>query len=118
MNYIKLFEGFKVDDKFKEDVEDIFVELKDDGYVIKYYNRNSSQTSYSEIRIYKFLRFDLEKVKEYILMFSEYMEERFNDVKFFYKVENIYQEEITLNSYEDLNGVSKELVSLSILIEI
>ena len=31
--------------------------------------------------------------------------------------ENIYQEEIDLPSYEDLQGVKEEIVSLSILIE-
>ena len=34
-----------------------------------------------------------------------------------YKIENIYQEEIDLPSYEDLQGVKEEIVSLSILIE-
>lgn len=103
----------------KKDVQDMFVELKDEGYNIFWYYKSPrfNYENYSEIRIYKFLGFDLEQVKEYILMFNEYMEEKFNNVKFSYKIENIYQEEIDLPSYEDLQGVKEEIVSLSILIE-
>jgi hypothetical protein len=117
MKYIKLFESFTT--VLKKDVQDMFVELKDEGYNIFWYYRSPrvNYGNYSEIRIYKFLGFDLEQIKEYILMFNEYMEEKFNNVNFSYKIENIYQEETDLPSYEDLQSVKEEIVSLSILIE-
>jgi hypothetical protein len=117
---------FTIDDKFKKDVQDMFVELKDEDYNIFWYYKSPSvkafpldlnYDNYSEIRIYKFLGFDLEQIKEYILMFNEYMEEKFNNVNFSYKIENIYQEETDLPSYKDLQDVKEEIVSLSILIE-
>ncbi len=126
MKYIEMFENFTKYSTsialvavLKKDVQDMFVELKDEGYNIFWYYKSPrfNYENYSEIRIYKFLGFDLEQVKEYILMFNEYMEEKFNNVKFSYKIENIYQEEIDLPSYEDLQGVKEEIVSLSILIE-
>jgi len=126
MKYIEMFENFTKYSTsialvavLKKDVQDMFVELKDEGYNIFWYYKSPrfNYENYSEIRIYKFLGFDLEQVKEYILMFNEYMEEKFNNVKFSYKIENIYQEEIDLPSYEDLQSVKEEIVSLSILIE-
>lgn len=126
MKHIKLFENFTKYSTsiafvavLKKDVQDMFVELKDEGYKIFWYYRSPrvNYGNYTEIKIYKFLGFDLEQVKEYILMFNEYMEEKFNNVKFSYKIENIYQEETDLPSYEDLQGVKEEIVSLSILIE-
>lgn len=126
MKYIEMFENFTKYSTsialvavLKKDVQDMFVELKDEGYNIFWYYKSPrfNYENYSEIRIYKFLGFDLEQVKEYILMFNEYMEEKFNNVKFSYKIENIYQEETDLPSYEDLQGVKEEIVSLSILIE-
>ena len=126
MKYIEMFENFTKYSTsialvavLKKDVQDMFVELKDEGYNIFWYYKSPrfNYGNYSEIRIYKFLGFDLEQIKEYILMFNEYMEEKFNNVKFSYKIENIYQEETDLPSYEDLQSVKEEIVSLSILIE-
>lgn len=126
MKYIEMFENFTKYSTsiafiavLKKDVQDMFVELKDEGYNIFWYYKSPrfNYENYFGIRIYKFLGFDLEQVKEYILMFNEYMEEKFNNVKFSYKIENIYQEETDLPSYEDLQGVKEEIVSLSILIE-
>ncbi len=119
MKYIKLFESFNDFSNIKNDIiilkkdaRDMFVELTDEGYKIYWYSANT------QIRIYKFLGFDLNHVKEYILMFNDYMEERFNDINFYYKIQNIYQEETLIPSYEYLENVKEEIVSLSILIEI
>ena len=111
MRYIKLFENF--DNKFEQDIKDIFVELQDKSYKISV----SFWRPLKQITIYKFLGFDLEYVKEYILMFNEYMKERFNEVKFSYVVETIYQDQISLSSYEDFEKVKDELVSVKILID-
>lgn len=129
MKYIKLFEKF--DNKFEQDIRDMFVELEDKGYKIIFLQHpHLPKLSSTQITIYKFLGFDLEYVKDYILMFVEYMKERFNDVDFSYKLETIYQEEIPLSSFEDIEDFSNgkyinklvgvgptELVSIKILID-
>ena len=67
MKYIEMFENFTKYSTsialvavLKKDVQDMFVELKDEGYNIFWYYKSPrfNYENYSEIRIYKFLGFD------------------------------------------------------------
>ena len=74
MKYIKVFENFNQ----LQDIKDIFVELQDNGYTISVHNGLDGGVSKYlndsfSISIYKFLRFDKDYVREYVLMFVDYM---------------------------------------------
>lgn len=68
MRYIKLFENFE-ENKIKSDLQDIFVELVDNGFVI--------EVSYRDDLVYVHIGKPKDKniseVKDYILMFIDYM---------------------------------------------
>ena len=72
---IKLFENFSDENKFKSDIEDIFVELIDSGFdlnVITYFTKHQYYVDIQ--RIDKEL-FDVDIIKEYDLMLRDYLED-------------------------------------------
>ena len=79
---IKLFENFSDENKFKSDIEDIFVELCDSGFDLNvsenWYTKNKYHAPlvyYVNIqRIDKEL-FDVDIIKEYDLMLRDYLED-------------------------------------------
>lgn len=118
MKYIKVFENFNQ----LQDIKDIFVELQDNGYAISVHNEYNGPIYFNgsfSISIYKFLGFDKDYVREYLLMFIDYMNEVFGQVDLWYKVTTIYQERINFKSYDVWLAKHKtdEIISLDIFIK-
>jgi hypothetical protein len=119
MKYIKVFENFNQ----LQDIKDIFVELQDNGYTISVHNGLEGGVSKHlndsfSISIYKFLRFDKDYVREYVLMFIDYMNEVFGQVDLWYEVTTIYQEKINFKSYDVWSiPCNDEIISLDIFIK-
>lgn len=86
MKYIKKFESSG--SKIGKDIDDIFVELKDEGFTVRYmmwYEDGRSVT----VTISK-PEFSSDDIKEYVMMFIDYMESYFGNVSvnYTYKTRN------------------------------
>lgn len=88
MKYIKLFENYPSPKGFtpnsiEDNINDIFVELKDCGYIIEYQRFNERGDSVS-VTIRKDT-FKSNDVKEYVMMFIDYMTDKFGEQIVFYR---------------------------------
>lgn len=91
MKYIKLFENYPsprgfTPNSIEEDVNDMFIELKDDGYKIEYQRLNERGDSVSLTIKLKYRRvFNSNDVREYVMMFIDYMTDKFGEQRVFYR---------------------------------
>jgi hypothetical protein len=87
MRYIKLFENFD-EDKIKSDLQDIFVELIDNGFVI---NVSTHLVNLDDNIEFEFKKkdsnFRYKDIKEYVLMALDYIETLWGDIDVEYKTE-------------------------------
>jgi uncharacterized protein (UPF0335 family) len=71
MRYIKVFEKFDGSmSKIKQDIDDMFIELTDEGYEVDIKMIGTLQVS---VKIKKPKEHNIEEVEDYILMFIDYM---------------------------------------------
>lgn len=89
MKYIKLFENYPsprgfTPNSIEEDVNDMFIELKDDGYKIEYQRFNERGDSVSLTIKYR-RGFNSNDVREYVMMFIDYMTDKFGEQRVFYR---------------------------------
>lgn len=89
MKYLKLFENYPkprgfTKNSIEEDVNDMFVELKDNGYKIEYQRFNERGDSVSITLKYR-KGFKSNDVKEYVMMFIDYMTDKFGEQRVFYR---------------------------------
>lgn len=88
MKYIKLFENYPSPKGFtpnsiEDNINDIFVELKDCGYIIGYQRFNEIGDSVS-VTIRKDA-FNTSDIKEYVMMFIDYMTDEFGEQRVLYR---------------------------------
>jgi hypothetical protein len=88
MRYIKLFENFD-EDKIKSDLQDIFVELVDNGFVV---NVSTHLVNLDDNIEFEFKKkggsnFKYKDIKEYVLMALDYIETLWNSIDVEYKTE-------------------------------
>lgn len=89
MKYIKLFENYPsprgfTPNSIEEDVNDMFIELKDDGYKIEYQRFNERGDSVSLTIKYR-RGFNSNDVREYVMMFIDYMTDKFGEQRVSYR---------------------------------
>jgi hypothetical protein len=89
MRYLKLFENYPsprglTPNSIEEDVNDIFTELKDNGYKIEYQRFNESGDNVSLTIKYR-RGFNSNDVREYVIMFIDYMTDKFGEQRVFYR---------------------------------
>lgn len=78
MRYIKLFENFNesISEEMIQDLKDICLELRDEGFRIQIFNTESSIQIYIDRPInIKCIKFRLDEIKEYILRIIDYLKE-------------------------------------------
>lgn len=90
MRYIKLFENFD-ENKIKSDLQDIFVELIDNGFVVNVSTHLRSRFVHDNIE-FEFKKkdgsnFKYQDIKEYVLMALDYIETLWGDIDVEYKTE-------------------------------
>jgi len=88
MRYIKLFENFD-EHKIKSDLQDIFVELIDNGFVV---NVSTHLVNLDDNIDFEFKKkdgsnFKYQDIKEYVLMALDYIETLWNSINVEYKTE-------------------------------
>ena len=88
MKYIKLFENFD-EDKIKSDLQDIFVELIDNGFVV---NVSTHLVKLDDNIDFEFKKkggsnFKYQDIKEYVLMAFDYIETLWGSIEVEYKTE-------------------------------
>lgn len=88
MRYIKLFENFD-ENKIKSDLQDIFVELIDNGFVV---NVSTHLVNLDDNIDFEFKKkdgsnFKYQDIKEYVLMALDYIETLWNSINVEYKTE-------------------------------
>ncbi len=84
MKYIKLFENYPPN-SIDENINDMFVELKDQGYKIKYKRFNEVGCGGISVTIEDRRGFNSNDVKEYVMMFIDYIEDKFDEQRVFYR---------------------------------
>ena len=88
MRYIKLFENFD-ENKIKSDLQDIFVELIDNGFIV---NVSTHLVNLDDNIEFEFKKkdggnFKYQDIKEYVLMALDYIETLWNSINVEYKTE-------------------------------
>jgi hypothetical protein len=79
MRYIKLFENFKISNKFKQDIKDIFVELEDNGYELDIdYLEKGNDLQDIMVTIDNNELFNSNITKDYFLMLLDYTKNYYN----------------------------------------
>jgi hypothetical protein len=88
MKYIKLFENFD-ENKIKSDLQDIFVELVDNGFVVNVSTHlvNLDDNIDFEFKKKDSSNFKYQDIKEYVLMALDYIETLWNSINVEYKTE-------------------------------
>lgn len=88
MKYIKLFENFD-ENKIKSNLQDIFVELIDNGFVVNVSTHlvNSDDNIEFEFKKKDGSNFKYQDIKEYVLMALDYIETLWNSINVEYKTE-------------------------------
>ena len=88
MRYIKLFENFD-ENKIKSDLQDIFVELIDNGFVVNVSTHlvNLDDNIDFEFKKKDSSNFKYQDIKEYVLMALDYIETLWNSINVEYKTE-------------------------------
>ena len=88
MRYIKLFENFD-ENKIKSDLQDIFVELIDNGFVVNISTHLVNLDDNIELEFNKKggSNFKYQDIKEYVLMALDYIETLWGDIDVEYKTE-------------------------------
>ena len=87
MKYIKLFENFD-ENKIKSDLQDIFVELVDSGFVVNVSTHLVNLDDNIEFEFKKkYSNFRYKDIKEYVLMALDYIETLWGDIDVEYKTE-------------------------------
>ena len=88
MRYIKLFENFD-ENKIKSDLQDIFVELIDNGFVVNVSTHlvNLDDNIEFEFKKKDGSNFKYQDIKEYVLMALDYIETLWNSINVEYKTE-------------------------------
>jgi hypothetical protein len=88
MRYIKLFENFD-ENKIKSDLQDIFVELVDNGFVVNVSTHlvNLDDNIEFEFKKKGSSNFKYQDIKEYVLMALDYIETLWGDIDVEYKTE-------------------------------
>ena len=88
MKYIKLFENFD-ENKIKSNLQDIFVELIDNGFVVNVSTHlvNLDDNIDFEFKKKDSSNFKYQDIKEYVLMALDYIETLWNSINVEYKTE-------------------------------
>ena len=88
MKYIKLFENFD-ENKIKSDLQDIFVELIDNGFVVNVFTHlvNLDDNIEFEFKKKDGSNFKYQDIKEYVLMALDYIETLWGSIDVEYKTE-------------------------------
>lgn len=88
MKYIKLFENFD-ENKIKSDLQDIFVELVDNGFVVNVSTHlvNLEDNIEFEFKKKGSSNFKYQDIKEYVLMALDYIETLWGNIEVEYKTE-------------------------------
>lgn len=108
MIYIKKFESY--DNKLENDINDIFVELQDEGFTVRsniWYEDGRSVT----VTISK-PEFNTNDIKEYVMMFIDYMKSYFGNVSVHYTFKSKYGRVMSVEYPDDQDYV--EVIKINI----